>query len=88
MLRELCKNINFMKIQQCKNMYPTIDNRCFWDKAAEKFGNNLKETKDNLMLTPREPLIASLYLDFTKTGNRIRYNKCNKEILIKWQVYL
>jgi len=75
MLRELCKNINFMKVQQCKNLCPTIEDRSFWDQAAEKFGDKLKETTDNLMLTPREPLTASLYLDFTKTGNRNRYEK-------------
>ena len=75
MLRELCKNINFMKVQQCKTLYPTIEDRVFWDSAAEKFGEILKENTKQLTATPLEPLTASLYLDFTKTGNRNRYEQ-------------
>ena len=85
MLRELCKDINFMKVQQCPNLYPSIEDRVFWDSAAEKFGDKLNETTKKLTETPLEPLTASLYLDFTKTGNRIRYEQVwlrRREVLL------
>lgn len=73
MLRELCKNINFMKVQPCENLYPTVEDREFWDKVAKEFGAELEKIRENIEATPRTVLTASMYLEFSRNGNRSNY---------------
>lgn len=76
MLRELSKNINFEKIvKPYKKMYPTVDERDFWNNVAKEFGVELEKIKENIESTPRTILTASMYLEFSRNGNRFNYQK-------------
>ena len=55
--------------------FPTADNRSFWDGLDRADAARLVAAGDARAPFAYPPLPASLYLDFTRTGNRSRYEE-------------
>ena len=87
MLRELFKQINFMKVMPCREWYPSLDDRDFWEYVAKEFGEKLGQLKQEIDVIPKQNLTASMYLEFSKNGNRTNYqnvfNIRREELVVK-----
>ena len=87
MIREFCKNINFMKVQPNRNIYPNVEDRTFWNSVAIEFGTELEEIRKKIEATPRTFLTASMYLEHSIKGNYANYyaeeNGRRYELMVK-----
>ena len=53
--------------------FPAIDERARWTALAPRLRERLMQRAEKALASPVEPLPATLFLDYTRTGNRRRF---------------
>lgn len=73
MLKEYLNSIDFYGITPDRNFFHPISDREYWDDFSEKYLDKIIEQYEKITAEPRGELTASLYLDYTRTNNRTRF---------------
>ncbi len=73
MLKEFINSINFYDTTPDRNFFHPISDREYWDAFSEKYLDKIVERYEKITAEPRGELTASLYLDYSRTNNRARF---------------